>query len=498
MTITLIGIFLFALSYYLRIRPRIKQADFGIDSWYYLLYTEEIRRTRRLPVKLPYFLLDIDEQWYPAGLPLILSFFKQRFLEKYHWAIPAIIDSLHLLLLYGFSYLITENILIASIAALLFATAPILVTHSATLNSRPLGALLLSLQMLFLYEYIISSFWIYLILIILSGSCLLHTHKLATQQIIILYIGFFIIYRNPLFIYIFGGVFLAAFLLSRGFYYKILLGHIQILKFWNKNLPFLFAHQVYQSPLYANADKTIAMRGTKGIGSRKFWYTLAKFQYAAIVVIILITTYLNKGKLKSSDLFLLNWFWINFLSVLIIGYFTPLKFLGEGQRYFMYGAFPAFLLLARLCINGQTNLNFVFLVLAAVLLINVALIYKMQSDQKTNMLATVDSDFNKVLDYVKQLPEDTIMCLPYSHCEPIAYFCRKKTLWGAHSYMGDKIESFFPVLLKPVEYFISTYALSYCLINKDYVCLSDLHLSIGYKKIMEQGRYIILEFQHYV
>ena len=72
------------LAFYLRIKPRLLQKDFGIDSWYFLLYAEEFRKTRRIPVKLPYFMLDLEEQWYPPGLAIFLSFFPQSFLEKFN------------------------------------------------------------------------------------------------------------------------------------------------------------------------------------------------------------------------------------------------------------------------------------------------------------------------------------------------------------------------------------------------------------------------------
>lgn len=494
MTVTLIGILLFALSFYLRIRPRIKQADFGIDSWYYLLYIGELRKTKRLPIKLPYFLLDIDEQWYPAGLPLILTFFTQRFLERCHWAISAFIDSLHLLLLYSCGYFLSNNVAIASAAAFFYATSPILITHSSSLNSRPLGAVVLSLQMVFLYQYIVSFSLLYLVLVVISGAALLNTHKLATQQLVILYVGFSLIYWNLSFACILAAIFVVAFLLSGGFYRKVMMSHIQILKFWKKNLPFLFAHQVYQSPLYTNQDKAITKRGTKGIASRKLWFLLAKIQFVLIFSAVALYALNNKKNLISQDVFLLNWLLLNFITIATITYLPLIKFFGEGQRYFMYGIFPCALLLAKFIFLRDIDLYIRALFLLAIVAINLLLIYKIHSDQKANMLAVIDPDFSRILNYIKQLPRDNIMCLPYAHCEAIAYFCRKKTLWGAHSYLDEKIESFFPVLLKPVEYFISFYKLSYCLVNKDFVSLDDLHINIKYKIILEEGRYVLLEF----
>ena len=274
-----------------------------------MLYAQEFRKQKRLPVILPYYLLDIPEQRYPPGLPIALSMFPQKFLENYHWAVAAFIDTVQMAVVYFTAYALTGNLPTASLAALFYATSPILVTQNSNLNSRSSGALVLSLSMLFLYGFVLSSNYIYLILAILFGVVLLHTHKLATQQMSFILLGLAAFYLNVTYLFILAGIYFSAFVLSGGYYLKILKGHIEILRFWRQNLPYLGAHQIYESPLYFNAEKARIMKGCGGIAINKFWINMAKLQFVLIFCVIVVYAFVCRGKADSSEAF----FWLGFL-----------------------------------------------------------------------------------------------------------------------------------------------------------------------------------------
>ncbi len=482
------------LAFYLRIKPRIGQRNFGIDTWYFLLYAAELRRVKRLPIKLPYFLLEQGEQWYPPALPILLTFFRQDFLEKYHWAISAIIDLAQLIILYSLSFFLTRDVSMASLAALLYATTPLLVTQNSNLNSRALGALVFVALMLSLYMYILSTNWLYLISGILLGVILLNTHRFASQQMSLLFLGFSILYSDGIYIYLLLIIYSFAFLLGGRFYWNTFKGHLQILKYWRRNLSFLGAHQVYHSPIYRNEKRADEMKGTQGIGASKLWFNLAKLHFVLLSIIILYYGFINTKLFSLTDRFFLNWFFVNFLCVCLIAYCRPLKFLGEGYRYFMYGVFPAAFLLSKIIFIDAINVNLGFIYLFILFTTNIMLVLRGHREQKRNILATVDDNLLELFDYIKKLPRDKIMCLPASHCEHLAYFCRKTTLWGGHGRGYDKVQLIYPVLSKPVEYILNYYNIAYCLLNKNYVSLEDLHLSKGHKIIKNKGQYCLLEF----
>ena len=90
--IILIGLLISSLGFYLRIRKK----DQGVDSWYYLSCVREFKKSKKIPIKLPNYLLDIEEQWYPPGFSIFLSIFPFNLLKKYQSLIGPLIDSLQL------------------------------------------------------------------------------------------------------------------------------------------------------------------------------------------------------------------------------------------------------------------------------------------------------------------------------------------------------------------------------------------------------------------
>lgn len=93
----------------LRIIPRLRCRDFGIDTWYFLAYARTWRRQRRWPVTMPYYLLDHPAQVYPPALAWLLSLLPTRWLERSHWWISAAIDALHCAILCGLVWFVTHS-----------------------------------------------------------------------------------------------------------------------------------------------------------------------------------------------------------------------------------------------------------------------------------------------------------------------------------------------------------------------------------------------------
>jgi MFS family permease len=485
------GVAIGAISFYLRIKSRLSQRNFGIDSWYFLLYSEELRKDKRIPVKIPYFLLDIEEQWYPPGLPILLAIIPPKFLRSFHWLISAFIDTLSNLLIYGLTYIITRDFRISLGAGVFYATSPLLITQNSNLNGRAMGAFLLNVYLAGAYFYLyMSGMW--LILMLISALMILFTHKFTTQFLFVISIYLAVAYLNIIFLAIPVSAVIFAIFVSKGFYYKILKGHAQILWFWSRNLVYSGAHQIYDSSVYKDEYKAKEKRGCGGVAAAKHYFILIKVQFLFMFVITCLYVYFGRQGLGSAGIFFFHCFLCNFLCVSIVSYFKPLKFLGEGWRYFTFGAFStsfifSYLFLAKAGIFGVV-------LYAVFILTNIFIIRRISKEQKKNILARVSDDLKLVLNKLKGLPRDNVLSLPFSNSEHIAYFCRKKTLWGAHGYGYDRLEDFWPVLRKPIEYFIEKYNLAYCLLNKEYVNIGDLCLRIPYEIICEQNEFLLLEF----
>src|SRR5919199_5263510 len=104
MAFMLVGLGLVGLALYLRLRIFIGTRPGGVDTWYYLASAEAIRAQKRLPIRLPQYLLHEDKESYPAVFPLFLALLPQEWLRSYFWLVSPIIDCVQLLLLYLLSF----------------------------------------------------------------------------------------------------------------------------------------------------------------------------------------------------------------------------------------------------------------------------------------------------------------------------------------------------------------------------------------------------------
>ena len=68
-------------------------------------------------------------------------------------------------------------------------------------------------------------------------------------------------------------------------------------------------------------------------------------------------------------------------------------------------------------------------------------------------------------------------------------------MWGTHNYGFRKAEPFFPVLRKPLEFFVSEYKLSHLLVDSNYVSPEVLKLS-PVNRIFVADRYEIYQTEY--
>lgn len=488
----MIGVLIFVLALYLRIYPRLKLKYYGVDTWYYLLYVEEFRKTKKIPVKLPYYLLDKEEQWYPPVFPMMLSIFPSKFLEKHQWLINPLIDCVQLLLLYIITFAVTKNFLLAMLSGIIYATTPTLISENTNLNSRSLASLIFTGVMLCLMGFVIinNNFW--LIPIILGGAIMLLTHKMVAQNFVFVMLALTGCYRDVKFILILVTVFLTAVIISKGFYLKILKGHIEILKFWRKNLYNLRAHQVYDSNIYKkpedHCDDRFHLPGIKGIKrylkaiitQNNNWYSVFLLPF-----VFLFNTF------SPSEKFYFYWvFWSYFLIVLVT--FVPqLKFLGESYKYVKFTIFPTAILFSSI---WHTNKLFYTILLIFLLLLNLKSIIKNYKMLNKNPRGNIGNELMEIINYLNQTSKEGIMAISNFSADAIAYFTRKKVCWGGHSSGWNRLQDWFPVLKKPIEYFFEKYQLNYLLIDTDYVNIDYLKLK-NFSLLLTEGRYTLYEWQ---
>lgn len=462
-----LGLVIFAL--YLRIHFHLGRSPGGVDAYYYLSYVRELRQKKKFPPKLPQYLMDIEEQWYPPIFPCLLCFIPFKVLDRYHWLISPIIDCIQLFLLYLFTLTITNSLVCGVIAGSIYALIPTLTFENRNLTSRSLGSLFYILTILSCFQYIETTKWIWLLLFIITGFSLLLTHKLATQCFIFTMLFLGTIETNLTYILLFLGLIIATFILSFGFYWKILLGHIDILLFWRRNLHNLGAHQILDSPLYSQYKST-----TKTRFFFPGWHNIIKhleklLGHNPFLIPLLTIPFFN------SDIDRFYWWAISVYLLAFATTFIPaLRFLGEGYKYIKLSAFPCAYILTKEIITNQMYFLFMGIITIAVAVLNLWIIIRTckiisRKAVSHHVLHSITDSLKEVSFFLNELPKDVILCLPLSYADYIVYFTNKKVLWGTHSAGFKKIEGFFPVLQKPLDNFIDKYDVGYILLDTNYV-----------------------------
>src|SRR5438128_1472037 len=148
MAFLLVGMALVGLALYLRLRVFIGRQPGGVDTWYYLASAHALRSQKRIPISLPQYLLHDRTESYPVIFPLFLALLPEGWLRLNHWLVSPLIDAAHLLLLYLLAFRLTDSVLAAGIAGLIYAVTPQLVSETRNLNGRAFASLLQTLAML--------------------------------------------------------------------------------------------------------------------------------------------------------------------------------------------------------------------------------------------------------------------------------------------------------------------------------------------------------------
>lgn len=463
------------IAFWVRFLPHlIALHGLGVDHWFWKAYIEKYRADKVFPPKLPQFLLD-SKQWYPPIFPFFMAQLPQAVFDHFSHILAIFIDLLRLALLLATVWFVTGNATAIAVAGFSYAITPILVSYNVQLNPRGLGALLLDaaiVLVLFSQNSFFVGGWVFWCVAILSGLMLL-THKMTSQLFWFLALIALVFTLNVWFLLLIFLSFVMAMLLSKGFYWKVLRAHGDIVSFWNRNWHLLAAHPVRESPLYREdgyvTPTKYHRRGLKGwirrgvyvVGFNPWgWMALA---FAGILGL----RGWNPGAVEGM---LIGWMGI-ILSFSVLTTVIPfMKCLGNGYLYLYNAAFPASLLWGVWFGDRQANdmaeivLVFVFTAFASV----AGLLFYFHTLRKSKTLK-VDADMESMLVFLRTQPEGVVVCLPQHWHDLVAYSTGKSVFFGGHG-MGFKlIEPIFPVFRQPVEKIIEQNQIRYLLTYQGYL-----------------------------
>lgn len=220
------------------------------------------------------------------------------------------------------------------------------------------------------------------------------SHKFAVQILIIGIIPYAIIFSAPYLIVALLAGFLASFLISKGYYLKILKEHLSWLHFYSVH------------PSNAPIGPKL-----KQIALRNSWY----FALAASAAILLLS-----GNLYFSDITLRIFYWaiIPLIAALIIS-LPVLSFLGEEYRYIEYSLAPVAIILILTLSSLQSSISTLILLIASVIPA-IAFIEYRKYLKKTNSL-TNQYDI-QAYEILKKKGTENLFVIPHTRTLEVGYF----------------------------------------------------------------------------
>jgi len=492
----------FALAVYFgvvlgaRLIPFVWSRAYGIDNWYWKLYLEEYRRTGRIPVTLPYYLLEHQEQWYPPLFPWLVGKLPEKVEERAGWLVAPVLDALTGVLIAGYVHFVF-GMVAASVTALVYALSPVLEDYNVQLNPRTLGNLLYTaLMLLLLQRNLPLPAVVFAAGLLLGLIALLHKMTLQLTLFSLLLLSPFVGWKTASLVFLAGLA--MAFLLSGGFYWKVLLAHWDIVTFWNRNWRWLNAHQYYDSPLYAHLrsteyrDARLHREGVRGV--LHHLKLLAGMLPASLCLFAALAIVRGDVFPESRSAFW-AWFFAVESFALLTTFVPQLKCLGAGILYQFNAAVPTALLAGMLVAPGFSIWS-----VGAALCNGMGFLWVLRRLRQKARAGSfsVDANLRETLEKLRELPKGNVLCIPMYLCDAVAYFSRKPIAWGGHSIGFEKLEPIFPIMKIDINVFIKKYSIKYIFLFLPYAeSIKKKILEENFLLIYKNNSYEILKNKHF-
>jgi len=496
------GCILLAFGLLVRLRPFRINPKLGVDNWYWLLCAEDARRRRRLPARLPYFMLEPDEQWYPPLYAGILALFPTGLLERHGGKVSQIIDMLHCLLIYVGVLAVAKNVPLALLAGLSYAVAYTPMIWNTQLQPRGLGNLMLTLAVGGLWFYSQTHSPLVWAGVVGLSTAILFLHKMTTQMWLVYVFGFGLWARDWTIPALLPACVVCAVVVSKGFYVKVLRAHWDIVSFWHENIRFLGSHQYYESTRYGKDDfVSTALHQPTLRGFVSKCRTLFQCQVFVLLLPVLAAgTALSSAPRSGGGVEGFLWWWLGLtlmwcLLTTFVPYFTAL---GAGVLYLYQSFFPLFVL-AGLMVQRvpAPALVCLFVAWCGAMYLSMRQYARYLKSLASSQGDGLSEDLGKVLDHLKGLPNDGVFCIPFTLPDVTAYRTRKKVFWGGHGYgFRTMLDPYFPIMREDVVQTLTHRPLSYVLCQRDYLeSLDDIGLEEGrtVRPIYGRGGYELYE-----
>lgn len=471
------------LNFILQSYPRLFNKLFGVDVWTRLLETDHIRKNHhKIPTKKLSGQFIIDGYFdYPPIFPTILSYLPKKTLLTIQGFIAPLIDSLQVILVFYTAYFITQNVWLGILAQGMYMLTPMIAIENSYLTPRSLGYLNFSLATLPLIFFFHTGEWYWFLIGILFTILLFLTHRFAVQSFFFLAIFFTFFLNTPIFIESFLLGFAGAVILTRGYYLRVLKGHLYNIYFWVNNLDYRFAHQI----------RGVIKKDTKTDFVNRVYRFLSVFSPIAVFG-------LNPWSLSGFIIIGLSVFHIipispilyTFAVWILFFYFLGVivlktKFLmpiGEGQRYMEMATVPSVILSSYIIFQllSTPYKGYALFVLGALMFANLCLILFIQIKGVINdKNRSVTKDIQRVFSFINKLKGSParIICIPHQNTTMTIYHTNAQVLVNADNPGLMRVQEAYPILKVPLKELAKKYNLTHALVKESFVTLKEIDLS---------------------
>jgi hypothetical protein len=498
-----VGAGLTLLAFGLRVLVHAGASPSGVDTWYYLASADFLRRARRFPIRLPRYLLQDPAESYAPGFPLLLALLPARFVRTSFWLIAPAIDAAHLLFLYVLVYRLTEDLPTAALAGAIYALVPQLIAETRSLNPRTLGSLLASIAVVLILRFTLpetdaaslrlgaTPLVVGALAVAATAALLLTQSPTGGVALGIATLTLSLVYGDPRYVaFTVAGV-VAAFVLTGGFYRRVIENHLHAVRFWQRNIAYRDADQVLDSPVYREPDD--ADRPRRGRRWRSIRWQFARLIGENPFVIPMILTPPPSAEWWGGRMY---WWAIAVLAWAVLTTAVPrLRVFGPGYIYLKSSVFPTAFSLA--IAVGPRGLTFpIDIAIALAALLSVAAIgffVVYMRTRATERTSSAPPELARITAVVAGLPRDGVLVLPNVYADYVCYHSGKSTLWGGHSGDLRRFEQFAPVLRKPVEDLVAEHGIAYVLLDLSYVTVGRLRLDEHVREIARDGAFALYE-----
>lgn len=500
----LLGMLASAGVFLLSVWPRYFNRYFGVDTWRILKIADYLRNNKKYPTYLSEQYIVQGKFDHPIMLSAFLALFSKKVVDKYQFLVSPIIESLHCFTLFLYVYLLTNNITTALIAQLFYTLTPMVLMESSQLSTRSVGSFIFTLTWIALMQFSFYGGWLYFFIAEFMVVFLTLTHRMSMQVLVLLSIFFLAITASYwYFLLSVLGIGISWFCFGNK-YKSILKGHIKLLRLWYMHIDKRYAHQIRGVP-----GKNEKIKQTDFVRRiERMFVNIPGFSLLAPniwMIIVFLVLLLPEYKTVFVGLFSHIWIWAASLFALALAtsLIKRLRFMGSGERYIEYSAFPVAMVaaigLSAFSSNPPFDLsrNLIIVLIGVVAVLGAllpALVMQINVILKDKN-RSITPELRKIIDYLKaeeDKSEIRLACIPHQLADGVLYFTNRVKLYltDSNEHIEEMFKKWWPLIKQPIAKTLEERQITHLLINENYISLEEITLS--YIMLKREGPFVVL------